>query len=117
MSRAQWQERVDNALLSHISKDINDYETRINPWTGEEEVRWVVREHIFDWENPIHIKALLNWYDPLYDQLYEKLDTYGRTLIWDFERYRKMAHLSEVRDFILEQKINRVPYGEIVENL
>lgn len=113
----QWKAKVENSYLSSVSKDLKDYETRVNSWTGETEVKWIVQRHTFDWENPLHVKALMNWYDPLYDQLYEKLDTYGRTLIWDFERYRKMAHLSEVRDFILEQKINRVPYGEIVENL
>ena len=117
MDYDQWKERVDNSLLHYISKDIKDYETRENPHTHKLEVKWVVREHHFDWENPLHIRALINWYEPLYDQLYEKLDTYGRTLIFDFERYRKMSNLSEVRDFILEQKIHRIPYGDIVINL
>jgi len=65
----------------------------------------VVREHTFDWENPLHVKALINWYEPLHDQLYEKLDTYGRTLIFDFERYRVMTNLSEVRNYILDLKL------------
>ena len=49
--------------------------------------------------------------------MHEKLDTYGRTLIFDFERYRKMAQLSEVREYILDKKIEKMPYTEIVENL
>lgn len=117
ISRDEWQKKVDNSLVHYISKNIDDYEKRINPYTGKEEIKWVVREHHFDWENPAHVKALINWYEPLYDQLYEKLDTYGRTLIWDFERYRKMANFSEVRNFILELKIHRTPYSEIVELL
>ena len=105
MPRAQWEKRVNESLLHSISKDIKDYETRQNPYTGEEEVKWVVRQHTFDWENPEHIKALINWYEPLYDQLEEKIDTYGRTLIWDFERYRNMTNLSEVRNYILDLKL------------
>ena len=41
----------------------------------------------------------------MYDFFKEKLDTYGRTLIFDFERYREMANLSPVREFILDKKI------------
>lgn len=117
ISRDEWQNKIDNSLVHYISKNIDDYEKRINPYTGQEEIKWIVREHHFDWENPAHVRALINWYEPLYDQLYEKLDTSGRTLIWDFERYRKMANLSEVRNFILELKIHRTPYSEIVESL
>ena len=117
MPRDKWEKRVNESLLHSVSKDIKDYETRINPYTGEEEVKWIVRRHTFDWENPEHVKALINWYEPLYDQLYEKIDTYGRTLIWDFERYRNMTNLSEVRNYILDLKLQRTPYAEIVENL
>lgn len=112
----KWQTRVDNALLHTISKNLNDYETRINE-KGETEVKWVVRQHTFDWENPFHIRALINCYDALYDQVHEKLNTYGNTLLFDFERYRKMANFSEVREYILDKKIEKMPYAEIVENL
>jgi len=102
--------------LHTISKDIKNYETRINE-KGEIEVKWVVREHTFDWENPLHVKALINNYDALYDYLKEKLNTYGRTLIFDFERYRAMANLTEVREFILDRKIEKMPYADIVQDL
>ena len=46
-----------------------------------------------------------------------KLDTYGRTLIWDFERYREMAQLSPLREFLLDLKLDRVPYDDILEQL
>lgn len=117
ISRTEWQRRVDNALLHTISKNINDYETRKNEKTGEIEVKWIVRRHTFDWENPSHIRALINNYDLLYNQLHEKLDTYGRTLIFDFERYREMAHLSPVREYLLNKKIARTPYPQILEEL
>jgi hypothetical protein len=51
------------------------------------------------------VRALINNYSLLYDAFRDKLDTYARTLIFDFERYREMADLSEVRQFILDKKI------------
>lgn len=112
-----WQTKVDNALLSSISKNLADYETRKNVTTGETEVKWVVRQHTFNWENPAHVRALINNYDALYDYVYEKLDTYGRTLIFDFERYREMARLTEVREFLLDRKIAHIPYNDILNEL
>lgn len=113
----EWEKRTSNALTHHISPNLTDYETRINETTGKTEVKWVVREHTFDWENPLHIRALINNYDLLYNYLYERLDTYGRTLIFDFERYRELAHLSEVRDFLLTKKIEHLSYTQILEQL
>lgn len=112
----KWQIRVDNALLHTISKNLEDYETRINK-KGETEVKWVVRRHTFNWEDPSHVRALINNYDALYDQVHEKLNTYGNTILFDFERYCKMAQFSEVRQYILDKKIEKMPYAEIVENL
>jgi len=64
---------------------------------GEEEVKWIVCEHNFNWENRKHICAFMNYYMDLHQQLWEKLDTYGRTLFWDFERYCKLLNLSPVK--------------------
>ena len=116
MPLEKWKERVDNALLHSISKNLNDYETRVDD-KGNIEVKWVVRRHTFDWENPLHVRALINYYDALYDQVHEKLDTYGRALLFDFERYRAMCDFSEVREYILDKKIEKMPYSEIIENL
>ena len=117
ISRAEWQSRVDNALLHTISRNIADYETRINPDTQEEEVKWVVRRHHFDWEDPAHIRALMNYYSALYMEVGDKLDSWGRTLIYDFDRYFDMAHFSPVREYILARKIDKAPYPTIVEEL
>ena len=111
----KWKERVNNALTSNISRDLKDYETR---GEGDQlEVKWVVRHHTFDWENPSHVRALINQYDTLYESLKDKLDTYGRTLIWDFERYCELANLTPIRTFILKCKIDKMPYVEIIEEL
>ena len=116
MPLAQWQTRVDNALLHTISKNLADYETRTLE-DGSVEVRWVVRRHVFDWENPHHIKALINNYSSLYMEVREKLDSWGRTLIYDFDRYFDMCGFSPVREYILTRKIDKAPYPEIVQEL
>lgn len=116
ISLDEWRKRTAAALTHLISKDIKDYETKTAP-DGTTQVKWVVRPHTFDWYNPQHVAALLNHYDLIYNQLYEKLDTYGRTLIFDFQRYRKMCHFSEVREFLIDMKIAQLPYSQIIQLL
>lgn len=116
IAREEWQSRVNNSLLHTISKNIEDYETRLSA-NGEEEVKWVVRRHHFDWENPNHIKALINHYSAIYMELYDKLESWGLTLIQDFNRYFDMAHFSPVREYILTRKIDGAPYPQIIEEL
>lgn len=113
MTREQWEERVNNALLHSISRDINDYETRINPWTHQQEVKWVVKRHNFDWENPAHVHALIDHYSSIYMQLYENVYSWGMTLIRDFDRYQDMAHLSPVRQYILDRRIDKATTTQI----
>lgn len=115
MPFAVWQKRVAAALTSAVSRDLSNYETRESP--SGLEVKWVVCRHTFDWEDPLHVRALINNYDALYDYLYEKLDTYGRTLIFDFERYRAMANLTPVRDYLLDLKLAHTPYPTISQSL
>lgn len=113
----EWERRTAAALLRSTSKNIEDYEVRENLQTGQKEVKWIVRRHTFDWENPSHIKAFLNNYELLKNQLSEKLNTDGWTLLFDFERYRKMANFNKVREFLIDCKIEHVPYNEILQQL
>ena len=111
----EWKERVDNALLHTISRNLEDYETRQN---GEQlEVKWVVRQHHFDWENPAHIRALIPLYSAILMELHDKMDSWGRTLIYDFDRYFDMANFSPVREYILLRRIDQAPYPTIVHEL
>lgn len=116
MPYEQWQTRVANSLTHTISQNIEDYETRTRA-TGEFEVKWIVRRQTFDWENPAHIKALLNNYSSLYMETMEKLDSWGRTLIYDFDRYFDMANFSIAREYIITRRIDRASYGEIAQEL
>ena len=114
VSREQWQYKVDHAYTRLISKNIKDYEVRINE-KGEEEVKWVVCKHNFDWENPLHVSAFIQQYSNLKLQLWEKLDTYGRTLFWDFDRYRQLLNLSDIKSRMLDLRLERIPYEDIID--
>lgn len=110
-----WEYRVNHSYTSRISKNLADYETR-----GEGdmlEVKWVVCEHTFDWENFKHVRALLNQYYVLYDALKEKLDTYGRTLLWDFDRYVSLCGFSELRLFLIDLRKQGMAYEDILEEM
>ena len=108
ISREAWQQRIDNSYSPLISHNIEDYEVREDGM-----VKWVVCEHNFDWENPKHVRALMNNWTLLYDNLHEKLDTYGCTLLWDFERYAKLSDFTPLRQYMLDLKLKKIPYTEI----
>lgn len=112
-----WRIKVHNAYLSSVSTNIDDYETRINPDTGQLEVKWIVRQHTFDWENPWHIRQLIEYYGDIMMQLYDNLYAEGRFLIKDFDRYQDMAELSPVRQYILLRKIDKASHAEISQEL
>lgn len=117
ISLSEWQNRTSHPLLSSISRNLDDYDTRKNSETGEIEVKWIVRRHNFDWENPKHIKALIDNYSNLYMQLHDKMFSWGRTLIYDFDRYFDMCKFSELRTYILTRKIDKASYPIIAEEL
>ena len=117
ISLDEWRRKIDKALLHSISKNLEDYETRQNPITGETEIKWTVRHQTFDWENPKHIRHLINYYSAIYMQVYDKLDSWGRTLIYDFDRYFNMCDFSPARELILTRHIDKMPYSEIILEL
>lgn len=110
-----WEKKVHDAYSSRVSKNLKDYETR-----GEGDnlqVKWMVCEHTFDWENPKHIRALLNHYNTLYEALKDKLDTYGRTLLWDFDRYVELCQFSDLRKFLINLRKQGFAYEDIMEEM
>ena len=115
ISYAEWQHRVTHSYTSRVSQDLKDYETRGEGDTLE--VKWVVCEHHFDWENFKHVRALLNHYCVLYDALKEKLNTYGRTLLWDFDRYVSLCNFSDLRLFLIELRKQGMAYDDILEEM
>ena len=111
----KWQWRVDHSYTSRVSRDLKDYETRETP--NGIEVKWVICKHNFNWEDSRHVYFLMNHYDTVKEQLKEKLDTYGRTLIWDMERYIEMAQLSPIKKAITYKVLQRMPRDQISEEI
>ena len=59
----------------------------------------------------------MSYWDLIYDSLYEKLDTYGRTLIWDFEHYVEQAQFSPLRLLLIDLKLKKVMYQDIIDEV
>lgn len=111
----QWKDRVEHSYTTRVSHNLKDYETRETP--DGLQVKWVVCQHNFDWENPKHIHMLIKYYDAIKEQLGEKLDTYGRTLLWDLERYIELADFTPYRLALIQKRIKQEPYEEICLDL
>lgn len=115
ISIPEWEKKVHDAYTSRVSKNLKDYETRGEGDTLQ--VKWIVCEHTFDWENPKHIRAFLNHYCTMYEALKEKLNTYGRTLFWDFDRYCELCEFSELRMFLINLRKQGMAYEDIMEEM
>jgi len=53
----------------------------------------------------------------LKEALNEKLDTYGRTLIWDLERYIEMTNFPPLRMAVLQGRLDQKPCEQICADL
>ncbi len=100
----QWYHKTHDTYKPYISKNITDYKTRET--SNGTEVYWVTQRHTFDWENPKHIAALINHYSALYMQLWDKPYSWGRTLIFDFDRYFDAVGFTPEREYILTRYID-----------
>lgn len=111
----EWYRRVTTSYTSRISKNLEDYETR---GEGDNlEIKWIVCKHTFDWEDPKHVRALLNHYSTLYEAMHEKLNTYGCTLLWDLDRYISLCNFSELRLFLIAMRKKGMQYDDILEEM
>lgn len=94
--------------------NIEEETTRLND-KGEVEIKWMVRRHNFDWENTKHIASLIKFYSDIYMQCAEEPFSWGRTLIYDFDRYVDMANLTPLRLDLLTWRIDKLTIPKIRE--
>ena len=92
MTLDEWKRKVASSLLP-IDTDLSHYEARTNSWTGETEIKWHVRYHYFDWENETHVKKFIRFYWDIEQMCHNKLWTWAKTLVLDFQRYIKRLNL------------------------
>ena len=116
ISLDEWQHRVDTKLTHAISSNLSDYETRTAA-DGSTEVKWVVRHHNFDWENPWHVRCLIDYYSAICMQLWDKEFSWGRMLIYDFDRYATMCGFSPAREYLLMRKIDKATHQQMADEL
>lgn len=73
----------------------------------------IVREHTIDYENPQHIKYIIDYYGDIMKQVWDIPDTYARAIIFDIDRYIDMTELTPVRFSILQHRIDKWSYDRI----
>lgn len=109
-------EQLRTSFNPYLQRDLSKYEHRTRE-DGTVEVKWVVRRHTFDWENPAHIKALIDHYSAIYMQLWDYPIASGRCLLHDFDRYFDMCGFPPSREFILTRHIDRANVATIKAEL
>ena len=115
LSFAQWRRRLARKDNPFFSTNLRDYETKyVN---GRFYIRWVVRHQKFDWENKDHVSALMKCYSSIYMQNWDKLFSWGRTLIFDLDKYVSRLNLTPVREHILLRRIDKEKSNVIAEEL
>ena len=78
---------------------------------------WKISDNVIDYEEPSHIYALLDNYINLLKHCYERPDSNTRMLLYDLEFYIGEAELTDVEQFILEQKVAHRNYFIILKAL
>ena len=66
---------------------------------------WKISDNKIDYENPDHILALIDNYASLLKHSYDKPDSSTRALCFDLEALVEAAHLNDIEQFILEQRV------------
>lgn len=108
LTENEWRRKLAASYNPRLSRRLEDYETRVTPEGVQ--VKWVVRKQKFEWENPKHVRALMEHYDMLEAQDGHKPETWGYTLLQDFKHYRQAAALSPLRDYMVELRTRNYNY-------
>lgn len=109
--------RLRNYREPALGRNPRAYARAYDPDSEETMVRWVVREQEFDWENPEHIRALLNLYSAIWEQNYEKPLSWGQTLIYDFDRYFNLSHFSPIQEYVVTLHVDGLSADAIIQKI
>lgn len=66
---------------------------------------WKISDNVLDYENPTHIMAILDNYVNLLKHCYDKPYTTTRAILFDMELLIENADLTDVEQYILEQRV------------
>lgn len=94
----QWRRKVDTCYRT-IDPDISNWER------DGELVKWHIRRHKFNWQDPLHVKALIRLYSDLYPQFWNKPYMDTRLLLLDLERYASLICLPPQWRTVLDETL------------
>ena len=111
----EWRDKVRQTYLCSTSRNIEDYEHK--EVDGVTYVKWVVAKQTFNWEDPFHVRCLINHYSAIYEENYDRLEAWGRTLIFDFDSYIDRLELPQHYLYTLIRYIDGANYNTIAEEI
>lgn len=109
----EWCGRKRNPL----PKDLPQPPLQQVPMDNEERLFWKISDNVVDYENPAHILCLIDNYAHLLRHSYSSPDSTTRALCFDLERFVELAHLNDLEQFILEQRVAHKHYFQIQNTL
>ena len=116
ISYDEWRARIEKNCNPLISSDLSTYETRKDE-EGNLQIKWMVARHEFNWENEWHIRQLIKHYAAIYMETYDKINSWGRALIFDFDRYFDLCGFTELREYVLTRFIDGANLSTIVSDV
>lgn len=99
---AEWDSRVAKHNDRYIEQPPKSEVRRSEDGT---KLFWEISKNVVDYENPFHINAILDNYVALLRHCYDKPDSISRCICFDIENFIEKAELSELEQFVLEQKV------------
>lgn len=85
--------------------DIPQSTLQKTPMDDKGRLFWKISDNVIDYENPTHILALIDNYARLLRHSYGEPNSHTRDLCFDLERFVEKAELTDVEQFILEQRV------------
>ena len=86
-------------------RDIEQPDLQDAPQNEEGKIYWKISDNKIDYENPTHVLELLNHYVDLLKHCYEHPENSTSMLLFDLERLIEEADLTDVEQYILEQRV------------
>ena len=84
-----------------------DGQQRINPATGELEEYHLIRKHILDFKNPLHVYHMLIEYDALWKESWDDVVGQMKLILMAFDEIGRKTVFSPEQELVLDLKVAR----------
>ena len=116
VTEEELRERIRKARLRTTPTNLESYEKRTLP-SGTVLYRWIVNRQVIDFKDPWHVRQFIKHYSAIYQQNWDRLDSYGRALVYDFDRITTFARLPDLYYYILTRRIDGAKVEAITEEI